>query len=203
MKTVITMIIATASLWALTATVKNGEVTVKIGNTTKTYQKGATFPVAYNEKICLSPNSKGIIKLDEEQGQITVDACVTPKKLVRTAPEPSILAKVFTLFKKTNETSKDGVGVKGSDDEKYTEDILLSDLEGKEYLNISNENWATPLTLKVMDRKKEVYSANIEGESEVKFLVPVEKLKSGMKIKVENSFFEESMMDSLVKQERR
>ena len=78
MKTVITMIIATASLWALTATVKNGEVTVKIGNTTKTYQKGATFPVAYNEKICLSPNSKGIVKLDEEQGQITLDACVTP-----------------------------------------------------------------------------------------------------------------------------
>jgi len=200
MKIAITMMMATASLWALTATVKNGEVTVKVGDTTKTYQKGATFSVSYNEKICLSPNSKGIVKLDEEQGQITLDnACVTPKKLVRTAPEPSMFTKVFTLFKKTDEISKDGVGVKGSDDEKYTEDILLSDLKGKEYLDISNENWATPLTLKVMDGKKEVYSANIEGESEVKFLVSIAKLKSGMKIEVKNSFLGNIVMNSLVK----
>jgi len=203
MKIAGTIIMATASLWALTATVKNGEVTVKIGNTTKTYQKGATFPVAYNKEISLLPNSKGIIKLDEEQGQITLDnACVTPKKLVRTAPEPSMFAKVFTLFKKTDETSKDGVGVKGSDDEKYTKDILLLDLKGKEYLDISNENWATPLTLKVMDGEKEVYSANIEGESEVKFLVPIAKLRSGMQIEVHNSFLGNIVMNSLVRKNR-
>ena len=113
MKIVLTTIMATVSLWALTATVKNGEVTVKIGNTTKTYQKGATFPVAYNEKICLSPNSKGIVKLDEEQGQITVDTCITPEKRVRTASEPSMFVKVLNLFSKSKESEKDGVGVKG------------------------------------------------------------------------------------------
>ena len=199
MKTAITMIMATASLWALTATVKNGEVTVKIGNTTKIYQKGATFPVAYNEKICLSPNSKGIVKLDEEQGQITVDACVTPKKLVRTASEPSLISKVFTLFKKTNETPKDGVGVKGAKDGNYTKDILLSDLEGSEYLKISTEQWVTPLVLKVMEGESEVYSAKVGKGDELRFLVPVAKLKRGVRIEVKNSFFGTVKMDSLVK----
>ena len=199
MKTAITMIMATVSLWALTATVKNGEVTVKIGNITKTYQKGATFPVAYKEKICLSPNSKGIVKLDEEQGQITVDACVTPEKRVRTAPEPSLISKVFTLFKKTNETSKDGVGIKGAKDGNYTKDINLTKLEGSEYLKISTEQWATPLVLKVMEGKSEVYSAKVGKGDELRFLVPVAKLKSGVRIEVKNSIWDTFKMNSLVK----
>lgn len=198
MKVLLLSLIATVNLWAVSATVKYMDVNVTVnGVEINGTNRGNSFQFKENEEICLTSSGEGIVKIT-----------VTPNytmQLEQSHRCTTILAREvqekssFVLFKKVNESSKDGVGSKSSSDEIYIKDILLSDLKGKEYLDISNERWATPLILTVIHEDEEVYSAKVEGDDVTQFLIPVSKLKRGMNIKIDNSNLNTKTMNSMIK----
>jgi len=96
------------------------------------------------------------------------------------------------------QTKQYNIGRKSVKDGLFDEDITFN--SNDKYILIKNSKWMLPLVLKVMDGDKVIKSFTLKDEKkEIKFLVPTNILKSGMNIKVENSFFKTVLMNSKIK----
>ena len=95
------------------------------------------------------------------------------------------------------QTKHYNIGRKDSKDELFKGDITFN--SNDKYIAIENSKWALPLVLRVMDGDTVVWESKLKGNDEIKFIVPTDNLKRGMRIKVENSFFKTILMDSEIK----
>jgi len=165
MKTAITIIMATASLWALTGTIKYENVTVEIAGKKYDYKKGENFTFDYGQKICLLSKGDGVIKIIGE-GQIDEDTpCETFEKKIR-IPSSTLLSIVLNsnITKKVEEASVNGVGSRDSVDENAPIDIVVD--KGFKELVIESSEWGhLPITLSVKNSKGEVVESFVNKES--------------------------------------
>ena len=86
---------------------------------------------------------------------------------------------------------------KDSKDELFTGDITFGSSD--KFISFENPKWVLPLDLKVIDGEKVVWESKLGGDDKIEFIVPTDILKSGMRIRVKNSFFGTLLMDSEIK----
>jgi len=188
MKIVLTTIIATATLWAVNATVKYDDVKVKIGDKTSSYKQGEHFEVAYNQKICLLTKGDGLVSI-EGYGQIDeYDPCGRVEKSVKIAPETTIRVIVNEMTKTIVYTPKTGAGVR--DDTKLDKMVqeLMIDKNATEII-IENKTWGPlPITLTVMDKngKERAKKSNKSNSLLTHFVISNQLFQEGDKFVVTN-----------------
>ena len=194
MRMLMLSVIATVGLWAVDATIVNNSVTVTIdGKIAKHTKKGDSFKLQAKQKICLvSKKGDGAVKILYPTGlniQLKNPSdCETVPPLVGVEEMGFIEGIIVTLFQKSQDSSTNGVGAKGGDDEVITTDINLEEVKRTmNYIHISNSTgrWTTPIELEILG--KDVAPIKIEYKDDG-FLVPVDILKVGQNIKISGKF---------------
>ena len=188
MKIVLTTIIATATLWAVNATVKYDDVKIKIGDKISSYKQGESFEVAYNQKICLLSKGDGLVSI-VGYGQIDeYEPCSVVEKSVKIAPETTISVMVNKMTQTVVYTPKTGAGVR--DDTKLDKMVqeLMIDKNATEII-IENKTWGPlPITLTVMDKngKERAKKSNKSNSLLTHFAISNQLFQEGDKFVVTN-----------------
>jgi len=187
-KVILTTILATATLWAVNATVKYENVKVKIGDEVKTYKRGATFEVEYNQKVCLLSKGFGLVMIDE-YGQIDEDKpCGTVKKSVDVVPETTISVVLHGVTRKIGDTRRAGANIRTDAMLGKMEKELVIDKNATEII-IENKTWGPlPITLTVVDKegKEQSKKVNKNNALTTRFSLSNKLFQNGDKFVVTN-----------------
>ena len=187
-KVILTTILATATLWAVNATVKYENVKVKIGDEVKTYKRGATFEVEYNQEVCLLSKGFGLVMIDE-YGQIDEDnLCATVKKSVDVVPETTISVVLHGVTRTIGDTRRAGANIRTDATLGKIEKELMIDKNTTEII-IENKTWGPlPITLTVMDKngKERAKKSNKSNSLLTHFAISNQLFQEGDKFVVTN-----------------
>jgi len=194
MKILLLSVMTMASLWAVNATIVNGDVDVQInGQKVKHVKKGETFTLQEKQKICLLKKvGDGAVKIVYPTNFTVklkkIHECETVPKQVEVEKQGLIEGIVASLFKKSQDSSQDGVGSKGGEEEVYAKDINLEEVKRTmNVIHISNADghWTTPLELNISSENGDFTIIKYKDDG---FLIPVNILKVGQNIKIDGNF---------------
>jgi len=167
MKLLLTTMITTATLWAVNATVKYGDVKVTIAGEVHSYKKGEHFEFDYNKEICLSSKGNGLVQIGRYK-QIEEDGikCMTIPSPKAPPPSTSFIKVVIDgVSKPVQDTSIDGVSTRHSVElKKISGDVVVD--KAFSSIIIQNTQWdALPLTLKVLNKQGVLKETQINKEN--------------------------------------
>jgi len=190
MKILLLSVMTIGSLWAVNATIVNGDVDVKItGQKVKHAKKGETFTLQEEQEICLVKKvGDGAVKIVYPTGFSIVLKKVSECEIVPIPVETKkvgwLMGMLVVIFQTSQDSSTDGVGSKGGDDEVITTDINLENAKRTtNYLYFGNPKWTLPLKLEILGKGVEAIKIKYKDGG---FFVPVDILKVGQTLRVEN-----------------
>ncbi len=195
-KTLLTLLITTATLSAFNAEVKKDSVSLSVNEQNKSYKAGDTFALKAGDLVCfVSGDGRVVIKGDKYSKQLSKRS-KNCKRLPTTNKETKdylALASnsIVVNFGQSRETAIAGVSTRSvSTSETVTTPLTIK--KGVKYLIIENDKWGPlSVTIKIVDTKGHIVATDSNEEDLVtSFIFPISVVKEGYVIKVSNAFDE-------------
>ncbi len=207
MKLLLLSTVVCATLFAFNAEVKKGDVTLQINKDIKSYTKGNNVPLKSGDIVCfVEGNGRVVIKGENYKKQLSKRSrsCkVIPNSKGNSNTYTKDLEKVgeniIIALSNTQEDEITGVSRKSVEQETSTQEFISISKE-KLFIAVASSKWGPlPIVLEVFDTKGALVDTLInEDDTETLFILPVNRVEDGYKIKVTN-MFEDILFNPTVK----